>query len=125
MKAVLCKSFGPAENLVLEEIASPEPKKNEILLDVHAAGVNFPDTLIIEGKYQFKPPLPFTPGVELAEAEEDLTVAEEAEAALRAVRIGRDRAHVGRRLVRRLALLWLALGLTMTMPAARVRQLAT
>ena len=64
MKAVLCKSFGPAENLVLEETASPEPKKNEILLDVHAAGVNFPDTLIIEGKYQFKPPFPFSPGGE-------------------------------------------------------------
>ncbi|SDU33671.1 NADPH2:quinone reductase [Pseudomonas pohangensis] len=66
MKAVLCKSFGPAENLVLEEVASPEPKKNEILLDVHAAGVNFPDTLIIEGKYQFKPPFPFSPGGECA-----------------------------------------------------------
>ncbi len=66
MKAVLCKSFGPAENLVLEEITSPEPKKNEILLDVYAAGVNFPDTLIIEGKYQFKPPFPFSPGGEAA-----------------------------------------------------------
>ena len=66
MKAMLCKSFGPAETLVLEETASPEPKKNEILLDVHAAGVNFPDTLIIEGKYQFKPPFPFSPGGEAA-----------------------------------------------------------
>ena len=66
MKAVLCKAFGPAETLVLEEVASPEPKKNEILLDVHAAGVNFPDTLIIEGKYQFKPPFPFSPGGECA-----------------------------------------------------------
>ncbi|WP_447594924.1 NADPH:quinone oxidoreductase family protein [Aquipseudomonas campi] len=66
MKAVLCKAFGPAENLVLEEVASPEPKKNEIVLDVHAAGVNFPDTLIIEGKYQFKPPFPFSPGGEAA-----------------------------------------------------------
>ena len=66
MKAMLCKSFGPAEALVLEETASPEPKKNEILLDVHAAGVNFPDTLIIEGKYQFKPPFPFSPGGEAA-----------------------------------------------------------
>lgn len=64
MKAVLCKAFGPAADLVLEEIPSPEPKKNEILLDVHAAGVNFPDTLIIEGKYQFKPPFPFSPGGE-------------------------------------------------------------
>ena len=66
MKAVLCKAFGPAETLVLEEVASPVPKKNEILLEVHAAGVNFPDTLIIEGKYQFKPPFPFSPGGEAA-----------------------------------------------------------
>ncbi|MDE1168567.1 MAG: NADPH:quinone oxidoreductase family protein [Pseudomonas sp.] len=66
MKAVLCKAFGPAETLVLEEVASPQAKKNEILLDVHAAGVNFPDTLIIEGKYQFKPPFPFSPGGEAA-----------------------------------------------------------
>ena len=66
MKAVLCKVLGPAQNLVLEEVASPCPKHNEILLDVHAAGVNFPDTLIIEGKYQFQPPLPFSPGAEAA-----------------------------------------------------------
>ncbi|HWV10548.1 NADPH:quinone oxidoreductase family protein [Pseudomonas sp. GD03944] len=66
MKAVLCKAFGPAETLVLEEVASPEAKKNEVLLAVHAAGVNFPDTLIIEGKYQFKPPFPFSPGGEAA-----------------------------------------------------------
>jgi NADPH2:quinone reductase len=66
MKAVLCNAFGPAETLVLEKIASPKAKNNEILLDVHAAGVNFPDTLIIEGKYQFKPPLPFSPGGEAA-----------------------------------------------------------
>lgn len=66
MKALLCKAFGPAETLVLEEIASPAPKKNEVLIEVHAAGVNFPDTLIIEGKYQFKPPFPFAPGGEAA-----------------------------------------------------------
>jgi NADPH2:quinone reductase len=66
MKAVLCKTLGPARNLVLEEVASPVPKSNEILLDVQAAGVNFPDTLIIEGKYQFQPPLPFSPGGEAA-----------------------------------------------------------
>ncbi|MBB2494004.1 NADPH:quinone oxidoreductase family protein [Aquipseudomonas ullengensis] len=66
MKAVLCKAFGPAETLVLEEVASPEAKKNEVLIEVHAAGVNFPDTLIIEGKYQFKPPFPFSPGGEAA-----------------------------------------------------------
>jgi len=66
MKAVLCKAFGPAENLVVEDLDSPQIKKGEVLLDIHAAGVNFPDTLIIEGKYQFKPPLPFSPGGEAA-----------------------------------------------------------
>lgn len=66
MKAVLCKAFGPADTLVVEDISSPVIKKNEVLLDVHAAGINFPDTLIIEGKYQFKPPFPFSPGGEAA-----------------------------------------------------------
>ncbi|MBM3110821.1 NADPH:quinone oxidoreductase family protein [Pseudomonas sp. P66] len=66
MKAVLCKALGPARDLVLEEVANPAPKKNEIVMEVHAAGVNFPDTLIIEGKYQFQPPLPFSPGGEAA-----------------------------------------------------------
>ncbi|WP_120994310.1 NADPH:quinone oxidoreductase family protein [Stutzerimonas urumqiensis] len=66
MKAVLCKAFGPPETLTFEEVANPTPKKNEVLLQVHAAGVNFPDTLIIEGKYQFKPPFPFSPGGEAA-----------------------------------------------------------
>ena len=61
MKALLCKAFGPASSLVLDDLPSPEPKKNEVLIEVHAAGVNFPDTLIIEGKYQFKPPFPFSP----------------------------------------------------------------
>ncbi|WP_220805184.1 NADPH:quinone oxidoreductase family protein [Pseudomonas sp. NCCP-436] len=66
MKALLCKAFGPAETLVLEDLPSPEPKGNEVLIEVHAAGVNFPDSLIIEGKYQFKPPFPFAPGGEVA-----------------------------------------------------------
>ncbi|WP_339513904.1 NADPH:quinone oxidoreductase family protein [Pseudomonas sp. RL_15y_Pfl2_60] len=66
MKAVLCKAFGPAETLVVEETANPQAKKNEVIINVHCAGVNFPDTLIIEGKYQFKPPFPFSPGGEAA-----------------------------------------------------------
>ena len=66
MKAVLCKEFGPPETLVVEEIASPEPGPGEVVLDVHAAAVNFPDVLIIQNKYQFKPPLPFSPGGEVA-----------------------------------------------------------
>ncbi len=66
MKAVLCNAFGPASNLQLQEIATPVIKSGEVLLDVQAAGVNFPDSLIIEGKYQFQPPLPFAPGGEVA-----------------------------------------------------------
>ncbi len=66
MKALLCKEFGPADKLVLEEIASPEPGKGQVVIAVKACGVNFPDTLIIEGKYQFKPDLPFAPGSDVA-----------------------------------------------------------
>lgn len=63
MKALLCKAFGPAQSLVVEDVPAPEPKRNEVVVQVHSASVNFPDTLIIEGKYQFKPPFPFAPGV--------------------------------------------------------------
>ena len=66
MKAILCKAFGPPDTLVFEDIASPTPGKGEVVVTVKAASVNFPDVLIIENKYQFKPPLPFSPGSELA-----------------------------------------------------------
>lgn len=66
MKAVLCKQFGPPDTLVLEDIASPAAGKGEVVIDIKAASVNFPDVLIIENKYQFKPPLPFAPGSEVA-----------------------------------------------------------
>ena len=66
MKAVLCKTFGPPESLVVEEIPSPVPGPGEAVISVKAASVNFPDVLIIQNKYQFKPPLPFSPGSELA-----------------------------------------------------------
>lgn len=66
MKAVLCKQFGPPESLVLEELPSPKPGPGEVVVSVKAASVNFPDVLIIQNKYQFKPPLPFSPGSELA-----------------------------------------------------------
>ncbi len=65
MKAVLCKAFGPPESLVVEETASPKVGPKDVRIAVHAAGLNFPDTLIIEGKYQSKPPFPFTPGMEV------------------------------------------------------------
>src|SRR5213082_2318959 len=66
MKAVLCKQFGPPESLVIEELPSPKPGTGEVVVSMKAASVNFPDVLIIQNKYQFKPPLPFSPGSELA-----------------------------------------------------------
>ena len=64
MKILHCKEYGPVESLVWEEIESPEPKDNEILIDIKAAALNFPDFLIVQGLYQFKPELPFAPGNE-------------------------------------------------------------
>jgi NADPH2:quinone reductase len=66
MKAVLCKAFGPPESLVVEEVPSPDPGPGEVVVSVKAASVNFPDVLIIQNKYQFKPQLPFSPGSEVA-----------------------------------------------------------
>ena len=66
MKAVLCKAWGLPESLVVEEVPSPVPGPGEVLIEVHAAGVNFPDTIIIQKKYQFVPELPFSPGGEVA-----------------------------------------------------------
>jgi NADPH:quinone reductase len=66
MKAILCKSFGLPHSLVLEDAPEPTPKEDEVLIKVHACGVNFPDLLIIQNKYQFKPELPFSPGGEIS-----------------------------------------------------------
>jgi NADPH2:quinone reductase len=66
MKALLCKEYGPPETLVLSDIPSPKPGPGQIVIAVKACGVNFPDVLIIENKYQFKPALPFAPGAEIA-----------------------------------------------------------
>ena len=66
MKAVVCKAWGLPDTLVVEELPDPQPGPGQVALDVQAAGVNFPDVLIIQGKYQFKPELPFTPGSELS-----------------------------------------------------------
>lgn len=66
MKALLCKQFGPPETLVLEAVDTPAIGPDQVLIDVRAAAVNFPDSLIIENKYQLKPELPFSPGGELS-----------------------------------------------------------
>jgi len=66
VRAMLCKEFGPPESLVLEEQPSPPLPAGHVRIGVRACGVNFPDLLIIAGKYQFKPPFPFAPGSEVA-----------------------------------------------------------
>jgi len=66
MRAVLCKQFGPPETLVVEDIPALSPARGEVVVRVKAAGVNFPDSLIIQNKYQLKAPLPFSPGGEFA-----------------------------------------------------------
>ena len=66
MKAVFCKVFGPPESLVIEEVEQLKAGKGQVVISVKACGVNYPDTLIIQGKYQSKPPFPFIPGSEIA-----------------------------------------------------------
>ena len=67
MKAVVCKTLGPADALSYEESwPDPECGPGQVLVDIKAAGLNFPDVLVIEGKYQYQPPLPFIPGGECA-----------------------------------------------------------
>lgn len=66
MKAVVCREFGPPEKLEVGDLPNPIPSSNQILISVEACGINFPDVLIIQNKYQFKPELPFAPGGEVA-----------------------------------------------------------
>ena len=66
MKAVRCHQYGPPEILSVENIPSLIPSAGQVIISVKAAGVNFPDALVIQNKYQIKPPLPFSPGGELA-----------------------------------------------------------
>jgi NADPH2:quinone reductase len=66
MRAVLSKTPGGPDTLVVEDVLDPTPMKGEVVIEVRAVGINFPDTLIIEDRYQFKPPRPFSPGGELA-----------------------------------------------------------
>jgi NADPH2:quinone reductase len=66
MQAIVCRAYGPPKDLVLSDVPEPQPGAGQIVIDVHAAGVNFPDVLLVQGLYQVKPPLPFSPGVEVA-----------------------------------------------------------
>ncbi len=66
MRAVLCQQWGLPDQLTVGEVVPREPKAGEVRIRVKAAGVNFPDALIVQGKYQLQPPFPFTPGAEIA-----------------------------------------------------------
>jgi len=66
MKAIICNAFGPIENLAVETRPDPTAGSGEVVIDIKAAGVNFPDGLMVRGEYQMKPPTPFTPGNEVA-----------------------------------------------------------
>ncbi len=66
MKALMCRAYGPIDTLRVEDVPSPVPGPGAVLIDVKAAAINFPDALIVQGLYQAKPELPFSPGSELA-----------------------------------------------------------
>lgn len=66
MKAIVCRELGPPERLRYEDVPDPVPRPNEVCIRVRAAGVNFPDTLIIQGRYQLRAEPPFIPGAEVA-----------------------------------------------------------
>jgi NADPH2:quinone reductase len=66
VKAVLCRDFGPVANLKIEDVPDPQLGPNDILVEIEASGVNFPDGLTVRGEYQVKPSLPFIPGSEAA-----------------------------------------------------------
>ena len=66
MKALLCRELGSIDALAVADVDAPRAGPGQVVIDVRAAGINFPDILMTQGKYQFKPPLPFAPGCELA-----------------------------------------------------------
>src|SRR5438477_2902328 len=66
MKALLCTEIGSLDKLTVKDVPSPRPGSNQVLVDVKASSLNFPDALMVKGLYQMKPPLPFSPGSEVA-----------------------------------------------------------
>jgi NADPH2:quinone reductase len=66
MRAAMCRAYGPPETVIVEDVPAPEPGPGEVLVDVRAAAVNFPDVLLLANQYQVSVPVPFTPGSELA-----------------------------------------------------------
>src|SRR5687768_12066121 len=66
MRAVICRAWGAVDDLVLADVAPPMPGPGQVLIDVEATGVNYADAIMVAGRYQTKPPLPFSPGLETA-----------------------------------------------------------
>jgi NADPH:quinone reductase len=66
VRQVVCRAVGPVEQLAIESAPDPAPRPGEVVVEVRAAGINFVDALLVQGQYQVKPPLPFTPGGEIA-----------------------------------------------------------
>ncbi|MGH7374058.1 MAG: alcohol dehydrogenase catalytic domain-containing protein, partial [Candidatus Rokuibacteriota bacterium] len=66
MRAVICRAWGAVEDLKVEEVEAPVPAADEVLIDVRATSVNYADSLMVAGKYQTRPPFPFSPGLETA-----------------------------------------------------------
>jgi NADPH2:quinone reductase len=64
MRALVCREYGPPDKLVIEDMEDPSPGDGEVVVDVHAAGINFPDILVFAGKYQVRTEPPFVPGYE-------------------------------------------------------------
>jgi NADPH:quinone reductase len=66
MRAVICRAWGPIDSLKVEEVPSPEPAAGEVVIDIRATSVNYADSIMVAGKYQTRPPFPFSPGLETA-----------------------------------------------------------
>ncbi len=66
MKAIVCNNFGPIKNIEYKDVNKPKIEENSVIIDVQSVGVNFPDGLLVQGKYQLKPETPFIPGMEVA-----------------------------------------------------------
>src|SRR5438094_4765615 len=66
MRAVICRAWGPVDDLKLEDVAPPEPGPGQLVIDIKATGVNYADSIMVAGRYQTRPPFPFSPGLETA-----------------------------------------------------------
>src|SRR5262245_48464539 len=66
MRAVVCRAWGPVDSLEMADVPPPTPSADEVVIDVRATGINYADAIMVAGRYQTKPPLPFSPGLEAA-----------------------------------------------------------